>query len=92
MNTDNCALGPDCRCVGEPDYFNCTNWGRSTLAAPALTHTEQHYTGQSKKDVIRKLDERKRKMDNWTKRTDERLGNERAANQVKSLQKRGIKI
>jgi hypothetical protein len=92
FDTNNCALGPDCRCVGEPDFFNCSNWGRSTLAAPRIGHAESHYTGQSKADLIEKLDARKRKMDKWNTTTNERLREIRHTDPVKHLAKKGVKV
>jgi hypothetical protein len=98
FDRNNCALGEKCECsypgglVNNTEYWKCPNWGRSTLASPALGRPESHYTGQSPKEVMRKLDARKRKMDAWTKRTDDHLAEVRRDDPRKHLAKKGVKV
>lgn len=95
---NNCALGDQCKCADEVladsnfRYWECANWGRSSLKMPALVHSGSHFTGTTADKLRKQLDERKRKQDKWEKATEERLGNDRAANPVQHLRKRGIHV
>jgi hypothetical protein len=98
FDRNNCALGEKCECswpgglVKNTEYWKCANWGRSTLSAPRIGHTESHYTGQSRADIMSKLDDRKRKMDKYNKATDDRLREVRHADPVRHLAKKGVKV
>jgi hypothetical protein len=52
----NCARGINCQCVGNPEYYKCRAWARSTLSAPRINFGEPHYTGMSKAEVRRRVE------------------------------------
>lgn len=41
----NCALGIECQCVRAAKPWQCENWGRSPLTAPAIIGRDQSYGG-----------------------------------------------
>jgi hypothetical protein len=98
----NCSLERECKCaklmhspVGKShdiEYWNCPNWGRSTLTMPALVRGDPHYTGKSRDAVLKSIDARKRKMDKYHSETNKRLREIRHSDPVRHLEKKGVKI
>jgi len=102
----NCALGADCACVRNSKYFNCPNWGRSSLAAPAIIGRDPQYGGGGKKverakKKVSRLDYEKqvgalrrdgeRRVRNFVE-TEKRLREIRHSDPRKHLRRKGIKI
>ena len=101
----NCALGAGCTCAKDPKYFNCPNWGRSTLSVPAIIGRDPQYGGGGKKverakkpsrlDYERTVGALRRDSEKRGKHfieTEKRLREVRHTDPRKHLRSKGIKV
>jgi len=96
FDKNNCALGSKCSCARDPKYFNCPNWGRSSLPCPPVVQSKQDRLRVTKQAWDKKRDkmmrEAERRLDKLKPQseTEEKL-REIRHNPMKHLQRKGVK-
>ena len=94
FDRNNCALESGCLCAETDCYWECPNWGRSSLPMPGLTHDDAHYGVMTKEQAKRhaeKLHERQHRQERWAAQTNERMDAIRR-HPREHLRRKGVKI